>query len=105
MIDSEDRGCLALRESPALDVMVTLLTHHAEVSYHDPYVPQVRLDGHALQSVPLTAEALAQADCVVIVTDHSTFDWAWIAQQARLIVDTRNALKGVSGATARIVKI
>jgi UDP-N-acetyl-D-glucosamine dehydrogenase len=94
-----------LRESPALDVMVTLLARQAEVSYHDPYVPQVRLDGHTLQSVPLTAEALALADCVVIITDHSAFDWAWIAQQARLIVDTRNALKGVSGSTARIVKL
>jgi UDP-N-acetyl-D-glucosamine dehydrogenase len=41
----------------------------------------------------------------VIVTDHSAFDWAWIAQRARLIVDTRNALKGVSGSTARIVKL
>jgi UDP-N-acetyl-D-glucosamine dehydrogenase len=94
-----------LRESPALDVMVTLLARHAAVSYHDPYVPQVRLNGRTLHSVPLTAEALAQADCVVIVTDHSIFDWAWIARQARLIVDTRNALKGVSGSTARIVKI
>jgi UDP-N-acetyl-D-glucosamine dehydrogenase len=94
-----------LRESPALDVMVTLLARHAAVNYHDPYVPQVRLDGHTLHSVPLTAEALTQADCVVIITDHSVFDWAWIAQQAGLIVDTRNALKAVSGSTARIVKI
>ncbi len=94
-----------LRESPALDVMVTLLARHAKVSYHDPYVPQVRLDGQTLRSVSLTAEALAQADCVVIITDHSAFDWTWIAQQTRLIVDTRNALKAVSNATARIVKI
>lgn len=94
-----------LRESPALDVMAALLARHAAVSYHDPYVPQVRLAGHTLQSAPLTAEALAQADCVVIITDHSAFDWVWIAQRARLIVDTRNALKGVSGSTARIVKL
>lgn len=94
-----------LRESPALDVMVALLSRHAMVSYHDPYVPQVRLDGHTLQSVPLTAETLALADCVVVVTDHSAFDWAWIAQQACLIVDTRNALKAVSSPAARIVKL
>src|SRR5512141_514362 len=69
-----------LRESPALDVMVNLLKRHTVISYHDPYVPQLRLDGGAFHSVPLTAETLAQADCVVVITDHTIFDWQMIRQ-------------------------
>jgi UDP-N-acetyl-D-glucosamine dehydrogenase len=94
-----------LRESPALDVMVNLIKRHADVRYHDPYVSQLRLNGGTFQSVPLTAEALTQADCVVVITDHSIFDWPMISQHARLIVDTRNALKGISTGAARVVKL
>jgi len=94
-----------LRESPALDVMATLVGHHAQVSYHDPYVPMLRLNGGTFQSVPLSPEVLSAADCVVIITDHSTFDWGMITQNARLIVDTRNALKRVSHGQARVVKL
>lgn len=94
-----------LRESPALDVMVNLLKRHTAISYHDPYVPQLRLDGGTFQSVPLTAETLAQADCVVVITDHTIFDWQMIRQHARLIVDTRNALKVVPTGAARVVTL
>jgi UDP-N-acetyl-D-glucosamine dehydrogenase len=94
-----------LRESPALDVMTTLLARHAAVSYHDPYVPQVRLDGYTLQSVPLTAETLVQTDCVVVITDHSVFDWAWIEWKSQLIVDARNVLKSIVNGAARLVKL
>jgi UDP-N-acetyl-D-glucosamine dehydrogenase len=94
-----------LRESPALDVMATLLGRHAQVSYHDPYVPTLRLNGGTFQSVPLSPEVLSAADCVVIITDHSTFDWGMITQNVRLIVDTRNALKRVSHGQARVVKL
>jgi UDP-N-acetyl-D-glucosamine dehydrogenase len=94
-----------LRESPALDVMVNLFERQADVTYHDPYVPTVRLNGHTLHSVALTDEALAQADCVVVITDHSAFDWTAISQQAHLIVDTRNALKGVPSPAARVVTL
>jgi len=94
-----------LRESPALDVMATLVGRHAQMSYHDPYVPTLRLNGGVFQSVPLSLEALSAADCVVVITDHSAFDWEMIGQQARLIVDTRNALKGVSTGKARVVKL
>ena len=93
-----------VRESPALDVMITLQERRAEVSYHDPYVPQVKMDQAILESVPLTAETLAQADCVVVVTDHSAFDWQFIRQHAKVIVDTRNALEKTSGG-ARVVKL
>ncbi len=93
-----------VRESPALDVMITLLARRADVSYYDPYVPQVKLDSQTLHSVPLTAETLAQADCVVVITDHSLFDWNFIRQNARVIVDTRNALRATRG-ESRVVKL
>ena len=83
-----------VRESPALDVIHLLQQRGAEVSYHDPYVGSLRREGLDLDSAPLTDATLAAADCVVVVTDHSAFDWDHIGATARLIVDTRNALKG-----------
>src|SRR5215469_1584959 len=82
-----------MRESPALDIMLLLKRRGAEISFVDPHVGEMRLDGDALQS---SGPAVARtADCVVIVTDHSSFDYAAILRDAALIVDTRNALKGV----------
>ena len=85
------------RESPAIDVMADLVHKGAEVTYHDPYVPQIGANdwpvGHAMTSVPLSVQALAAADCVVILTDHRVFDIASIVTHARLVVDTRNAVK------------
>jgi UDP-N-acetyl-D-glucosamine dehydrogenase len=92
-----------VRESPALDVIHLLRERGAEVAYCDPHVDTVRLDGYSLSSVELTAEALAAADCVVVVTDHAAYDWEWIAARARLIVDTRNAIK--AGGRARVVRL
>ena len=57
-----------------------------------------------MSSQELTPAYLESQDCVLIVTDHSAYDWAWIAEHAPLIVDTRNALKNVAGARARIVR-
>jgi UDP-N-acetyl-D-glucosamine dehydrogenase len=62
------------------------------VSYSDPYVPKLRVDGLDLGASPETAAA--EADCVVIVTNHSAFDYKGLLERAALIVDTRNALKG-----------
>ncbi|HLI82809.1 MAG TPA: nucleotide sugar dehydrogenase [Bryobacteraceae bacterium] len=81
-----------VRESPALDLMLLLGQRGALVSYSDPYVPVLRMDGLNLAAEP--QEAAASADCVVIVTDHASFDYQALVRQARLIVDTRNALKG-----------
>jgi UDP-N-acetyl-D-glucosamine dehydrogenase len=83
------------RESPALKIMELLEKRGAVVSYHDPYVPEITLPnpGAKLQSVPLTDEALAGADCVIIATDHSAIDYRLVADQAPLIVDTRNVLR------------
>ena len=80
-----------VRESPALDVMLLLKQRGAAVSYTDPHVPSLRLDGLELVSQPQSAAAAA--DCVVIVTDHAAFDYPGLVEQSRLIVDTRNALK------------
>ncbi len=79
-----------LRESPALDVIELLRAKGADVRYHDPFVPEVFHNGHALTSEPDLDAALAAADCVLIVTDHSTYDWAAVFRKARLVVDTRH---------------
>ncbi|MCL6544340.1 MAG: nucleotide sugar dehydrogenase [Bryobacteraceae bacterium] len=82
-----------IRESPALDVMHLLMRRKARVSYSDPYVPELVSDSLELKSEPVE-EAAPKADCVVIITNHSAFDYARLLEQAQLIVDTRNALKG-----------
>ncbi len=81
-----------MRESPALDVILLLQKRGARITYSDPFVPQLRLDGLSLKSEPLTATA-AKADCVVIVTDHTDFDYQSLLDSSQLIVDTRNAMK------------
>ncbi|HVW06122.1 MAG TPA: nucleotide sugar dehydrogenase [Vicinamibacterales bacterium] len=85
------------RESPAIDVMADLKQRGAILQYHDPYVPTLQTrdwpGGEALTSTPLTAETLAAADCVIILTDHRVFDYPAIVRHARLIVDSRNAIK------------
>jgi UDP-N-acetyl-D-glucosamine dehydrogenase len=91
-----------VRESPALDIILLLQKRGALISYTDPHVPVLKLDGLELCSQdPLTA--VAAADCAVIVTDHSGFDYPAILERARLIVDTRNALKGLNG--SQIVRL
>jgi UDP-N-acetyl-D-glucosamine dehydrogenase len=82
-----------MRESPALDVILLLKKLDAEVSYSDPYVPTLKLDGIDLSSQDALASA-KKADCSVIITDHSTFDYKALVDSAKLIVDTRNALRG-----------
>jgi UDP-N-acetyl-D-glucosamine dehydrogenase len=94
-----------LRESPALDVIRLLQERGAEVVYHDPYVSDLHHEGLDMQSVDLSDELLNAVDCVTIVTDHSCFDWAWITEQARLIIDSRNALKNVQSPRATIVRL
>ena len=95
-----------IRESPALDVMHLLIEKGAEVLYHDPLVAELRHEGvPELSSVDLSEELLKDVDCVVIATDHSSFDWEWVAHHAQLIVDTRNATSAVSDAQASIIKL
>jgi UDP-N-acetyl-D-glucosamine dehydrogenase len=91
------------RESPSLDIMTTLEQRGARVDYSDPHVPELRLSGRRLRSVPLTAAKLRAYDCVVIATAHRDLPFGEIARSARGIVDTRNALKGKS--SKKIVRI
>ena len=81
-----------IRESPALDIIRLLEGQGAEVTYFDPHVPRFREDGHEFRSVELTPERVAAADCVMVVTDHSSVDYRMIKRNAKLVVDTRNAL-------------
>jgi UDP-N-acetyl-D-glucosamine dehydrogenase len=90
-----------MRESPALDVILLLEKRGAQITYSDPHVPVLKLDGLNLQASPETEAAAA--DCVVIVTDHTAFDYAALVKRASLIVDTRNALKGI--ASPKIVRL
>jgi len=89
-----------VRESPALDVMALLLKKGANVTYHDPWVPHIDGEhwtgGQHMSSMPYSAEAVAAADCVVILTDHSSFDYPAIVSGAKSVVDTRNAVKFAS---------
>ena len=90
-----------MRESPALDVILLLERRGAIVSYSDPHVPHLRLDGSQLDAQP--ESAAADADCVVIITDHTAFDYRALVERAPLIVDTRNALKGFT--SPKIVRL
>jgi UDP-N-acetyl-D-glucosamine dehydrogenase len=96
------------RESPGFELMDLLLEKGAAVDYNDPHIPILpatrRYPHLRMASRELTDEYLQTRDCVLIVTDHSAYNWAWIAQHAPLIVDTRNALKGVVAPLAEIIR-
>ena len=94
-----------MRESPALDVMKLLEEQGAEVSYHDPYVPRFTEDGHSRAGVPLSDEVLKEADAVVIVTDHDNVDYQRVVDLAAVVVDARNATKGLRAAPGKIVPL
>lgn len=86
-----------VRESPALDVMELLAEKGSDVRFADPMVATVRVGERELVAVELSEDALKEADATILLTDHSAFDYGWIAETARLIIDTRNAFKGVAG--------
>jgi UDP-N-acetyl-D-glucosamine dehydrogenase len=94
-----------VRESPSLDVINLLERGGAKVSYHDPHVPEVMLDGGRKHSVPLTTAALRKADCVVILTDHKSLDYGDIVKQSQLVFDTRNATAAVRAGRDKIVQL
>ena len=93
------------RESPAIEILMKLREKGCEVSYVDPYVPTLNLHGTTLKSVDLTDEELADADCVVILTDHSAFDYQQVVDHARLVVDPRNATWGLPVSDDRVVRL
>ena len=96
-----------VRESPSLELIEKLEHLGADVDYNDPHVPathKMRRYDLQMKSVPLSAAMLRGYDCVLVATNHSAYDWQMVADNARLIVDTRNALQAVTGAREHIVK-
>jgi UDP-N-acetyl-D-glucosamine dehydrogenase len=87
------------RESPALDVIGLLIAKNAQVEYYDPYIPSIEHEGWGLSSVLSLNDAVKNADCVVIITDHSAVDYEQIAKNASLVFDSRNVM-GSNGIVA-----
>ena len=94
-----------VRESPALDVIRLLEESGATVSFHDPYIPTIREDGHVRTGVGLTARTLADTDAVVVVTDHRSVDYQMVMDHASLVVDSRNIMTGLVRTKARVVTL
>jgi len=88
-----------LRESPALEIITILERKGVAVSYYDPYLPYLKIDNIDLKCVKFNKDSFKNADCVVIVTDHSSVDYGFIVRNSKLIVDTRNVLKNVKDRT------
>lgn len=85
------------RESPALEILQSLEERGALVDYHDPLAPEVRLGPRVKRSVDLSVQLVSSYDLVVLTTNHSFFDYAWIAAHAQAVFDTRNAFEGLQG--------
>lgn len=92
-----------VRESPALDVIGLLLEAGAEVNYHDPYIPELKTDDLELASVGDVLEEVKRSDCVVIITNHSQYDYQAIYEKALCIMDARNALGAIAGDDPKVV--
>jgi UDP-N-acetyl-D-glucosamine dehydrogenase len=96
------------RESPSFELMDMLRAGHATITYNDPHVPRLPKMRHhdvpEMNSMPLDADFLASLDCVLIATDHSAYDYNFIVQHSKLVVDTRNATKNVREGRAKIRK-
>jgi UDP-N-acetyl-D-glucosamine dehydrogenase len=92
-----------IRESPAIEILRGLHQKGANLCYSDPYIPSLQLNGKLVKSVDLTPAVLESTDCVVVLTDHSAFNYAMVAAHGPLIIDTRNALRDFS--SPRIVRL
>lgn len=94
-----------LRESPALDVIHLLMHKGAHVQYHDPRIRTIAHEEWSLNSVADLEDSIRQADCVVIITNHSSYDYPAILKNAKLIVDTRNALGSAGKSSQKVVRL
>ena len=94
------------RESPGVEIIDILKEKGAKVDYNDPFIPSFSGLRHypdiAMKSVELSEKKLKEYDCIVIVTNHSQYDYSWIVKNSRLIIDTRNAMKGLK--SKKIIK-
>jgi UDP-N-acetyl-D-glucosamine dehydrogenase len=94
-----------LRESPALDVIGLIQQKGAKVFYHDPFVSHLVEEGVVMESVPDLMEAVRTVDCVVIITNHSQYDYPAILEESRMVVDTRNALGSLGKNNPKVVRL
>jgi UDP-N-acetyl-D-glucosamine dehydrogenase len=95
-----------VRESPALDIMRLLEQQGAKLSYHDPHNEVVQMEGgRSLRNTALTPANLARFDIVLIVTDHSAVDYARVVRHAKLVLDTRNATRGLAASGSKVHKL
>ena len=95
------------RESPSFKLIELLISKGAEVVYNDPHIPEIKPSRHysfEMKSIPLTEENLASADCILVATDHTAYDYDFILEHARLIVDTRNVFPGQAGVNEKVVQ-
>ena len=99
------RGIGDTRESPAFEIIAALRRKGAEVSYADPHVPALWVDGAPIKAVDVSTDELERADCVLVLTDHPEFDYAAVAQHGRLIVDTRHSVPALSHGRGRLVRL
>ncbi len=93
------------RESPALEIIEHLEKSGAKVSYHDPFVPTLHVDSRSFHSVRLSPSVISAADCVLIVTDHQSVDYATVVKHARLVIDTRNALRHLNPRPKKVKRL
>lgn len=98
--DVDDARC-----SPALKIIELLRRHRVDVAYHDPYVPSIQLNGDRLQSQTLTIDAIKAADCVLILADHSCFDYGAIVEHAAMVFDTRDATRAITAGREKIIRL
>ncbi|MBI4667788.1 MAG: nucleotide sugar dehydrogenase [Elusimicrobia bacterium] len=94
-----------LRNSSAYKLFDVLREEGFEIAYHDPYFPEMPTNFGTLRSVKLTEKTLSGADCVLIHTDHDSYDWDWVARHARLIFDTRNATGSIKSGRQKIFRL
>ena len=94
------------RESPAIDVIRMIVNEGGKILYHDPYVPELQIDGvESYTSQELTSNLVQNSDCIAIITDHTNIDYEWIVKHAVVVVDARNTTKLVEVHRDKIIKI
>lgn len=98
-------GLADIRESPALQVLSKLVKRGVDISYADPFVPFIEINGLAYRALDITENLLASCDCVLILTDHPQFDFHTIVASGALIVDTRGATSGIDGDKNQIIRL
>lgn len=94
-----------LRDSPALKIIRIMDRKIGRIIYNDPYIDRIEVNDHAYTSTPLTEELLQNIDGVLIITDHTVYDYGWIVAESKLIIDTRNATKNVKSNRKKIIKL